>query len=206
MNTLLHHRPGHGGHGRSEPGLAELTAALQQHVDEKGELPAGVAAQLAAERGWGGRLIEVLGLITETAEEMGYLTGGRHPSQVLTWLPVWAGSPLSLEEIRLVIASGGWDPDPFVTLANAGLLEEFLRAPDGSARRVRGELAGRWASEQLALADDEEVLEAARWVIGTDKVPQPGPRPPERRWHHEQEPPVVTRRPRPPTGRRGQPR
>lgn len=147
------------------PTLADVTDELERHADAAGGVQAGVAAQLVAERHWTGRLVDVLAVLTEDPERMGYLAGGRHPEEVATWLALWAESPLSLEEIRLIVASGGWDPEPFVVLAKAGLLEPLLRLSDGTARRVRGELAGGWVSDQFALASDAEVLEAVSRLL-----------------------------------------
>lgn len=149
----------------AEPSLAELAEALSCSVDTEGAVPAGVAGQLKRDNGWGGRLIDVLEVITADPETMGYLAGGRRADEVLTWLQPWAESSLSVEEIRLVISCGGWDAEPFVVLARAGLLDKLLLLPDGSPRRIRGELAGGWASDQLALADDEEVLRRVRRVL-----------------------------------------
>jgi alcohol dehydrogenase len=156
-----------------EPTLEELTEALECSLDAEGAVPAGVARQLRRDNGWGGRLIDVLEVITESPETMGYLAGGRRPDEVVTWLAPWAESTLSIEEIRLVVASGGWDPEPFAVLARAGLLERFLLQPDGSPRRIRGELAGGWASDQLALASDDEVLRQVREVLDADAAPPP---------------------------------
>jgi hypothetical protein len=150
----------------TEPSPPELADALSFAVGADGAVPAGVTGQLRRDHGWGGRLVDVLEVITENPETMGYLAGGRRPDEVATWLSLWASSPLSLEEIRLVVSCGGWDPEPFVPLARAGLLEKFLRLPDGSPRRIRGELAGGWASDELALAGDEEVLRRVTEIIG----------------------------------------
>ncbi len=149
----------------AEPTLAALEAELKERVDARGEVPVGVAEQLQREKGWGGRLLEVLALLTRDAERMGYLAGGRRPDEVATWLSVWHGSDLSLPEIELVVESGGWDPEPFVVLGRAGLLERLLRRPDGTVRRVRGELAGGWASDNLALADEAEILREVAKVL-----------------------------------------
>lgn len=156
--------PGPAG-GALEPTLSELQAALERHVDERGGVLAREAHRLAMEEGWSGRLVEVLGLLAESDQRMSYLAGGRRPEEVSTWVSLWADSPLSLENMRLIMASGGWDPEPFVVLVNAGLLDSLLRAPDGSARRVRGELAGAWVSDELALSDDAEIVRRARDVL-----------------------------------------
>ncbi len=157
---------------RSEPSLGEVADALAHHVRANGAVQPGVAAELAAERGWHGRLIDVLGVLTEDTARMGYLAGGRKPDEVMTWLPLWADSPFSLAEIRTIVASAGWDPEPFGVVVRNGLLERLVYRPDGSLRRVRGELAGAWLSDQFAMADDDEILREVRRVLDED-----GPRP-----------------------------
>lgn len=153
---------------RSEPTLEDLADALAHHVAANGALVPGAAADIAAERGWHGRLMDVLAVLTEDPARLGYLAGGSKPEEVMTWLPLWADSPLSADEIRTIVSSAGWDPEPFVVVARNGLLERFVHRPDGSARRVRGELAGGWLSDQFALSSDEEVLAAVRGVIEED--------------------------------------
>ncbi|MHB1554771.1 MAG: hypothetical protein ACYCSX_16305 [Acidimicrobiales bacterium] len=155
---------------RHEPTLEELAEALAHHVAANGTLRPGVGAQLVAENGWHGRLMDVLGILTEDTARMGYLAGGRKPEELLTWLPLWADSPYSLEQIRTIVTSAGWDPEPFGVVVRNGLLERLVYRPDGSLRRVHGELAGAWLSDQFALADDEEILRAARAVIGEDQT------------------------------------
>jgi hypothetical protein len=159
------------GPGISEPSLLELAEALQSLVDGESAMPPGVAEQLMNERAWGGRLLEVLSVLTEDCRTMGYLAGGHFPGEVMTSLSIWAESPLSLEEIRSVVPSGGWDPEPFVVLARAGLLDALFRRADGSPRRIRGELAGAWVSDELALADDADILERVRRVLDDDQAP-----------------------------------
>jgi hypothetical protein len=153
---------------RSEPSLEEVADALAHHVRANGAVQPGVAAELAHERGWHGRLIEVLGVLTEDTARMGYLAGGRKPDEVMTWLPLWADSPFSLAEIRTIVASAGWDPEPFGVVVANGLLERLVYRPDGSLRRVRGELAGAWLSDQFALADDDEILREVRRIVEED--------------------------------------
>ncbi len=154
----------------SEPTPAELAEALESVTDEFGAVPAGVARRLSEERGWGGRLIDVLSVLTENADSMAYLAGGRRPDEVATWVALWAESSLSLEQIRLVVADRGWDPEPFVALAAAGLLERTLIGRDGLPRVIHGELAGGWVSDELALADDSEVVRRVLEVLG-DETP-----------------------------------
>ena len=154
---------------RGEPGPEELTEALAELAgDARGAVPAGAAELVARRYGWHGRLVEVLGVVTEDAERMGYLAGGRRPDEVMTWTRMWAASPLTVSQIRTVTTAGGWDPEPFVAIARAGLLERLLTRPDGTPRRVRGELAGAWVSDELSLADDHEVLDAVRHELRSD--------------------------------------
>jgi hypothetical protein len=148
-----------------EPSLPELSDALAEHLNRDGAVTPGAVRRLVAERHWSGRTVDVLGIVAENSERMGFMAGGRRPDEVATWVAIWADCPLSLDEIRLVASAGGWDPEPFAVLAREGLLESFLRGPDGSTRRVRGELAGTWASDELALSDDDEVVEVARQII-----------------------------------------
>lgn len=152
----------------SQPGPDELREALDRYAHPNGAVPSGIAGILAEELGWSGRAMEVLAVLSENGETMGYLAGGRHPDEVATWVSVWADSPLSIEDIRRVIGARGWDPDPFVVLADAGILEPALVGPDGSPRRVDGELAGAWISDELALAGREEILRRVRAIIGQD--------------------------------------
>ncbi|MHB1511381.1 MAG: hypothetical protein ACYCST_17615 [Acidimicrobiales bacterium] len=157
--------PAEGAKTPTGPSLSDLTEALRQRAGADGTVPAGIAAALIEEIGWSGRIIDVLGVLTDDVEKMGYLAGGRRPDEVVTWLSLWAESPLSLEEIRLIVTAGGWDPEPFVVLSRAGLLKAILEAGDGSIRRIRGELAGGWVSDQLALADDTAILRAVKEVL-----------------------------------------
>jgi len=149
----------------TEPTRDELRQLLEAHVDADGATFAASIQMIVRETGWSGRLVDVLRLLAADTERMGYLAGGRRPDEVLTWLGIWADTTLSLEEMELIISAGGWDPEPFEALARAGLLEAFLRAPDGTIRRVNGEPAGGWASDELALANDEEILAAAIQII-----------------------------------------
>ncbi len=147
------------------PSYEELVDALGERTDGDGALRPGIAGELGAEKGWSGRVPEILALVSADAETMGYVAGGHRPEEVAEAVVFWAASPLSLEEIASVLSCGGWDPDPFVVLSDAGLLDGVLHLPDGSCRRVRGELAGAWVSDTLALADDSDVIERARAVI-----------------------------------------
>lgn len=163
--------------GWSEPTLSELAEALAGRVADDGAVPPGAGAALAAERRWRGRLVDVLAVLTEDATRMGYLAGGRKPAEVMTWLPLWAGSPFTVDQIRTIVASAGWDPEPFAVVVRHGLLDRFVRRPDGSPRRVRGELAGGWLSDRFAQADDEEILREVRRILDDDHAPHEGARP-----------------------------
>lgn len=156
----------------SEPTTEELAEALSQHVATNGAVRRGVAAELATERHWRGRRIDVLAVLTEDATRMGYLAGGRKPDEIITWLAPWVDAPLTLDEIRMIVASAGWDPEPFGVVVREGLLDQLVHRADGSPRRVRGELAGAWLSDQFALADDEqEIVAAVRQVIEEGATP-----------------------------------
>jgi len=50
----------------------------------------------------------------------------------------------------------GYDPEPFSTLADHGLLLDALLDETGELRRVHGERAGMWISDECALATPEE--------------------------------------------------
>lgn len=152
----------------SEPTLEEVADAMFHHVTAHGTLRPGVAAELAAEHGWRGRLMDVLEVLTEDTTRMGYLAGGHKPSEVMTWLPLWAESPFTVGEIRTIVTSAGWDPEPFGVVVRAGLLDRLVHRADGSLRRVRGELAGAWLSDQFALGSDDEILRAVRAVLEED--------------------------------------
>lgn len=155
---------------RFEPTFAEVREALGLLAGDTGTVPVGAARRLCEERGWRGRLIDVLAVLTEAAGQMAYLAGGRRPEAVATWLALWAESSLSLDEIRLIVADRGWDPEPFAALAKAGLLERTLVHPDGSPRVIHGELAGGWVSDELALADDAEVVRRVLEVLGDEST------------------------------------
>lgn len=149
---------------QGEPSVSELRTALLSRAGDNGDVAPGVAESLAAERGWTGRLMQVLRLCTQDSHTMGYLAGGHHPDEVASCVAYWAQTPLSLEQMALVIGSGGYDPDPFVTLARAGLLERALRF-DGCKRRIDGAPAGAWLSDTLATASEDEIIQRTRDMI-----------------------------------------
>lgn len=154
----------------AEPSVEQVTRALADHVGEGGEVRPGVAAMLVSARHWRGRPIEVLGLLTHNDARMGYLAGGFKLEEVARALSLWVSSPLSLEEMRTVIETGGWDPEPFAAVASAGLLRQLAYRADGSLRRVHGELAGAWLSDEFPAASDEEVVRAVHKLIAGDGV------------------------------------
>lgn len=170
MDEAVKEAPGRESAGESVPSLDELSVALAGHAGVDGLLWSGVAALLAEERGWTGRVMEVLAVLTEDTARMGYLAGGRKPDEVMSWVPLWADAPFSIEQIRTIVGSGGWDPEPFDVVVRHGLLEGFVTRPDGSARHVDGELAGAWLSDRFALADDDEILRAVRKVVEGDRT------------------------------------
>jgi hypothetical protein len=156
-----------------QPSVADLQKVLQRYADRTGSVSAASAHRLAQENGWTGRLVEVLELLAESDQRMGYVAGGRHPDEIATWVALWAESPLDIPKIAMVMRSGGWDPDPFVVVDKAGLLEQLLIAADGTTRHVEGELVGAWLSDELAMADDDEIIARAKAVIASDGLGAP---------------------------------
>jgi hypothetical protein len=141
--------------------LDELTAALATRAGEAGVLEAADVRDLVSEPKWGPRLADLARIVAGDDERLGYLAGGHRPEEVARCLLGWLETPLTISQIRQIVECGGWDPDPFTALAEAGLLERVLRGPDGNARRIRGELAGGWVSDNLALADRSEIVARA---------------------------------------------
>lgn len=158
----------------SEPTADELVAALGSVLDAEGLVPAGVVGPLARARRWSGRMVDVLHVLTDDAETMGYLAGGRRPGEVVTWAQMWADTPLGLAQIRAIVSSGGWDPEPFVAVSRAGLLGALLHHEDGTPRRVDGELAGTWVSDRFALADEAETVAAVEALLFAEPAPTVG--------------------------------
>lgn len=158
----------------TEPSADELVEALGSVVDADGLVPAGVVGPLTRARGWSGRVVDVLHVLTADAETMGYLAGGRRPGEVVTWAEMWADTPLGLGEIKAIVSSGGWDPEPFVAVSRAGLLEALLHLEDGTPRRVGGELAGAWVSDQFALADEAQTVAAVEALLSAEGAPSTG--------------------------------
>lgn len=135
-----------------------LLTELERRSDPDGSLSHDVVARLAADGPWEGRLWSVLQIFGADWEKMAYLAGGVKPDEVATRVGIWSDSDLTIAQIRLVISAGGYDPDPFVTLARHGWLEKVLADGAGAVRRINGELAGAWMSDQFAEAADEDIL------------------------------------------------
>lgn len=149
----------------AEATVDQLRSALARHASKAGEVFPSALRLMAAEEHWEGRLWDVLGLLASDLETMRYVVGGGRPDEVADCAARWSDSGLSLEDIALVLASGGYDPDPFVTLAEAGLLLTALRYEDGTNRLVDGERAGTWISDELALTSPDETIERTRTMI-----------------------------------------
>ncbi len=147
-----------------EPTLDEVKQALYDRADFEGNVPTGIAWILIRHEGWFGRVIDILRIMADDTDTMAYLAGSRRPAEVARTLAAWVESPLGVDEIRLVVAAGGWDPEPFAVLARAGVLETVLYE-NGSFRRVDGEMVGGWVSDELALSDDTEILAAVSRIL-----------------------------------------
>lgn len=139
-----------------------LRDELRRRAGPDGAVTAETVAEVKADGAWEGRLWEVLGIFSEDFERMAYLAGGVLPDEVATWVGFWSDAQLEIDEIRQVIAAGGYDPDPFVVLGQDGRLDEVLMDGSGGVRRIEGELAGAWISDRFADATDEEVRAWAR--------------------------------------------
>jgi len=149
----------------AEPTVEELEAALARHASGDGEVFPSALKLIAAEHHWSGRLWEVLGQLATDVETLRYAAGGDRPGEIAQCAARWADSALDIEDIALILRCGGYDPDPFLTLSQAGLLHAALSNDDGTLRRVNGERAGTWISDELALASSEETIERVRLMI-----------------------------------------
>ncbi|MDA8291964.1 MAG: hypothetical protein M0Z33_09850 [Actinomycetota bacterium] len=154
-----------------EPTIEEVTRAIAEHVAPNGTVRPGIADELAAAAGWHGRVVDVLALLTTDADRMGYLAGGLAPDEVASWLARWCDSPFSLDELRAIVSSAGWDPEPFVVVVRNGLLDRLVHLPDGTLRRVGGELAGAWLSDEHASSEEDAILAAVRRLVEADPEP-----------------------------------
>jgi hypothetical protein len=149
----------------TEPSLIELQDALVSHVGSEGSVTPAVVDRIAEETGWDGRIWDVLRTLVTDPETMRYVAGGDRPEEVAGFVGCWAESSLSLDEIELVLRCGGYDPDPFVALSGAGLLRQALCDDNGQVRRVGGERAGAWISDQLNMATADDVVDRVRTLI-----------------------------------------
>ena len=166
----------------TQPTPAQLSEALTRHASGHGEVPEGISALIADGRHWDlvardshwdGRLTDVLQILAADYDTMRFVAGGSRPPEVAAAVALWSDSALSLEDIAMVLESGGYDPDPFVSLASAGLLSDALFHHDGTHRRVGGEQAGTWISDQLNAATAAEIVERTEVMIAETKSQAP---------------------------------
>jgi hypothetical protein len=149
----------------TEPTIEELRDALAQHASRTGAVFPSALKLINAERHWSGRLWDVLTVIASDLDVLRYEAGGDRADEIASCAGRWAETPLSLEEITLVLAAGGYDPDPFVVLHDVGLLHQTLLRDDGELRSVGGERVGAWISDELALASADEIVEKAQALV-----------------------------------------
>ncbi len=148
-----------------EPTVEALKAALARHASANGEVFPSALKRIAAEEQWAGRLWDVVRLIASDVDTMRFEAGGDRADEIAECAGRWAESSLSLDEIELVLACGGYDPDPFTVLAREGLLRPALRTEEGTVRLVNGERAGVWISDELALSAPSEIVDRTRRII-----------------------------------------
>lgn len=141
----------------SEISTDDFQAALERHASAKGEVFPSALRLIDAEDHPVGRLWEVARIVMADQEQMRYLAGGNRPDEVAGAVARWAESKLSLEQIRMVVGAGGYDPDPFEPLAEAGRLQYALHDGD-TVRIIHGERAGSWISDQMALAAEPDIV------------------------------------------------
>lgn len=156
----------------ADPTVEDVRAALARHAAPNGEVFPSALKRIAVEEDWSGRLWEVLRLLATDIDTMRFEAGGDRADEIAECAARWAESSLALPDIEAVLACGGYDPDPFVVLAGAGLLHAALRNDDGSERRVNGERAGMWISDELALSSPADIIERSRRMIA-DSGPEP---------------------------------
>jgi hypothetical protein len=144
--------------------IEDLRTALAGNTRD-GEVFPSTIRLLAAKRRWSGRLWEVLEVLAEDQQTMRFAAGGDRPDEIADCAEQWAASGLDTDQLRLVLRSGGYDPEPFTALAAAGLLTRALCDETGELRRVKGERAGIWISDELALLTPEAMIAAVRGAI-----------------------------------------
>lgn len=112
--------------------MAELTpeafeAALTRHTSSTDEVYPSAIGLIAAEADRSGRLWEMARLVMAGQETMRFLAGGNRPGEVAARVARWADTRLELDDLKMVLASGAYDPEPFEALADAGLLHDARR-------------------------------------------------------------------------------
>lgn len=155
----------------TQPTADDLQAALARHASSSGEVFPSALKLISAEAHWTGRLWDVAHLVMADQETMRYLAGGNRPAEVAACVARWSDSSLGLDDIKAILAGGGYDPDPFVPLARAGALSTALHLSDGSPRLIHGERAGAWISDTLALSPGPEILATVERAIDTPLTP-----------------------------------
>ena len=149
-----------------------LRAELRANTRD-GEIFPSVIRLLAANNGWSGRVWEVLDVLAEDQETMRFIAGGNRPDEIADAAEEWAASTLATDQIRLVLRARGYDVEPFCILAKHGLFTEALLDAGGEVRRVNGERAGTWISDQLALATPEEIVHTVSNLIADQRSAEP---------------------------------
>jgi hypothetical protein len=149
--------------------VAAFEAALARHASSRGEVFPSAIGLIEAEEHWTGRLWDVARLVMHDQETMRYVAGGNRPDEVAACVAGWSESTLNLDEMKMVIEAGGYDPDPFEPLAKSGHLGVALY-DHGEVRQIHGERAGAWISDQMALSSDGEVVSRVLEAIGGTEV------------------------------------
>lgn len=149
----------------AQASVDKLEAALARHASESGEVFPSALTLIAAEEHWTGRLWDVTHLVMADQEAMRYAAGGNRPGEIAACAARWSDAELDLDDIKLILGCGGYDPDPFVSLAKNGLIRSALQLTDGTPRLIHGEKAGAWISDTLALASSDEIVETVQREI-----------------------------------------
>jgi hypothetical protein len=155
----------------AEPSVEQLGVALSRHASSTGEVFPSARGLIEAEEHWSGRLWEVTCLVMDDQETMRYLAGGNQPGEVAACAARWCESGLGLDDMKLIFACGGYDPEPFETLARAGLLQRVLWTDDGTCRAVAGERVGTWVSDTFALSSEPEILAGVQPLLEASGQP-----------------------------------